>query len=504
MKRVLFRIALILVAVVLLLMAWMGYNLRDRFDGYEVDVDIAAKEAGAFQMGFAKQSITPEVPDRWEDINGNAKYEPEKGDTFEDLNGNGEFDAVWLAGFNQKRAANGVHDSLWARAMVIDDGQTAMALVAIDAIGFGHDDVVRVRKRISETAGLDYVTVISTHVHESPDLVGMWGESPYRSGIDPEYMELVISQTARAVEQARSAQRPAYLRIGENLEGTLPMLADTRKPEVYDPALHLIQALDAEADTTLGTLICWANHPETLWSRNLMITSDFPHFVREGVEKGVFDGDSLVVPGLGGTSVYVNGSIGGLMTTDPRTSIEDPFADTSYLAPSFDKARAQGQQLALLGLASLAQADTIQAASLSLRAKTLDIPLVNPLFRLGAALGVLQRGMSRWMHMRSEIAYWEFGSISCLQVPGEIYPEIINGGVEAPEGQDYALSPLEIPPLRPLMPGKHPLVIGLANDLIGYIVPKSQWDQEAPHTYGKENAPYGEINSLGPETAPLL
>jgi len=44
----------------------------------------------------------------------------------------------------------------------------------------------------------------------------------------------------------------------------------------------------------------------------------------------------------------------------------------------------------------------------------------------------------------------------------------------------------------------------LSNDEIGYIIPKSQWDVEAPYTYEDDEAPYGEENSIGPETAPIL
>jgi hypothetical protein len=53
------------------------------------------------------------------------------------------------------------------------------------------------------------------------------------------------------------------------------------------------------------------------------------------------------------------------------------------------------------------------------------------------------------------------------------------------------------------MPGKVPFLLGLANDEIGYIIPRSEWDQRAPHLFG-ESAPYGEVNSCGPRTAPLL
>jgi len=58
--------------------------------------------------------------------------------------------------------------------------------------------------------------------------------------------------------------------------------------------------------------------------------------------------------------------------------------------------------------------------------------------------------------------------------------------------------------MRELMPGRYRFVIGLANDEIGYIIPKSQWDVEEPYTYNRDDAPYGEENSIGPETAPIL
>ena len=52
------------------------------------------------------------------------------------------------------------------------------------------------------------------------------------------------------------------------------------------------------------------------------------------------------------------------------------------------------------------------------------------------------------------------------------------------------------------MKAKMNMLFGLANDQIGYIIPKSQWDEKAPYTYNDK--PYGEENSLGPQTAPLI
>ncbi len=126
------------------------------------------------------------------------------------------------------------------------------------------------------------------------------------------------------------------------------------------------------------------------------------------------------------------------------------------------------------------------------------------MFRMAATLGLLDFGMTGWFKVRSEIAVFTLGPASFLSVPGEIYPEIINGGVEAPEGQDFEIDPIETPGLRGQMPGKYRFVIGLSNDELGYIIPKSQWDAEAPYTYTDKSGPYGEENSVGPETAPIL
>jgi len=48
------------------------------------------------------------------------------------------------------------------------------------------------------------------------------------------------------------------------------------------------------------------------------------------------------------------------------------------------------------------------------------------------------------------------------------------------------------------------MIIGLGNDELGYILPKRQWDEKPPFCYGLKKAPYGEVNSLGPDTAPII
>jgi len=80
----------------------------------------------------------------------------------------------------------------------------------------------------------------------------------------------------------------------------------------------------------------------------------------------------------------------------------------------------------------------------------------------------------------------------------------INGGIERAPGGDFECEPVEVPPIRALMPGKVKFVFGLANDEIGYIIPKSEWDEKPPWLFGSPRQIYGEVNSTGPDTAGLL
>lgn len=507
MRRFLTLLFLFLIAVGLLLTGFVFYNSRDRHPGYSLAMNVRpAARPGLLKVGFSAVKITPPLADTWIDKDSNAAYEPDKGDTYVDQNGNGRFDPYWMAGFGNQRAAAGIHDDLWARAMVLDDGQTRLAIVAVDLIGFGHKNVINVRKALPLSSRITYTMICSTHNHEGPDMIGMWGESEYRSGVNKTYVQFVEDQVVRAILLAAGNARPARLRFAQDLTGADSLLTDTRKPDVHDSGLYIIQALAADRDTTLGTLVVWGNHPETLWSRNLQLTSDFPHYVRHYLENGIPDTTGrLVQPGLGGTVVYATGCVGGLMTTSPDVTITDPTTGQHFREPSFEKADAEGKKVAVLVYDALRKdSSTVDSTGIRLVAQTLELPLDNSLFRLGVALGLLDAGYSSWGHLRTELAAFAIGPATFLTIPGEIYPEIVNGGITNPPGADFPTKPIETPPLRSLMRGQYKFVIGLANDELGYIIPKSEWDTEAPYLYGSKERLYGEINSVGPETAPRL
>lgn len=506
MKKLL-KIILISLGV-LILATWLYsmYQFRDRHPNYLIDINLKSTQ-NEVQAGFAKVDITPVGFESWTDHNGDSRFNPADGDTFIDSNGNGKFDAIWLAGFHNSRPAQGVLDPLWARAMVLDAGDVKIALCVIDMVGFGNDEVIATRKMIAETnPHLDYVIIASTHVHSSPDLIGQWGASDYERGVNEDYLTQVQEGIHDAVSEAAKSLRPAIFRFAEEEEKLKPFVGDTRPPLVFDAALKLMQVLDAETGKTLGTLMNWGNHPETLWSENIQVSSDFPDPWREMVENGIQTEDSTSIKGLGGIAIFLNGAIGGLMTTHPAMSVADAELGAEFKKPTAEKMRAQGKALARITLETLA--DTIwkleKSINLSVRAKSIDLKMDNELFHLAAFLGIFDRGFTAWKTIRSEVSAWSLGSATFVHVPGELYPEILHGGIESPAGADFGIEPVEVPALQTQIPGRFKFLGGLSNDMIGYIIPKSQWDIQPPFTYEYKNRPYGEINSLGPETAPKI
>jgi len=388
-------------------------------------------------------------------------------------------------------------------ACVLDDGHARLGIVTLDAIGFFHDDVIAVRRRLSSASKLDYAVVCSTHNHSTPDLMGLWGPDYARTGVNAKYRQQVIAAAAKALDDAVLELQPAHVAFHEIPTTADGLLADTRKPIVFDPDIRVLHFTSAEKGITLGSIVGWANHPETVWARNTEITADFPGYLRDALEEGVYERELMLRQGMGGIHLYVNGAVGGLMSTTPSVTVRDPFLERDYKEPSHDKARALGRVLAarILPRLEAPTAPTTNQLPISIRARTIELPLDNNGFLAAPVIGLIDRGHARWKTIRTEVALLKLGEATIACIPGEIYPEIVNGGIETPPGADYPTNALEVPPIRELMPGKLKFIFGLANDEIGYIIPKSEYDRKPPYLYDAKRAPYGEINSVGPETA---
>ncbi len=481
--------------------------------------------AGELRAGVAVEPITP-VIEPFEDLDGSGKWD--EGEPFEDLDGDGVWDGVWIAGFSLGRAATGVHDDVWARAIVLEKGDVRVGMVSLDLVGFFHDDVVAVRLAAKEAGlDLDHVVVSSTHTHEGPDTMGIWGRAIGESGYSPEYVQgVVIAGAVKALIEADASLRPAKLRVAV---GEAPDLVnDTRLPEVIDQAFTLLQFQDPATSDPFATAAFWGNHPEALGSDNTLITSDFPHYLR----------DELEVRYPGAPAVFFNGSLGGLSTTIGVLACPDASGEETCPQGTWERAERIGRGAAAAAADALdANSATVlegDAASLAVTRRSFLLTTTNGSLAFAFWIGLLPRNLF-WLDtgkqltqedvdvlapttllentigLQSELNLVELGSVAIVTVPGELYPELWlqkpDGGsfIERPEGGDFPDAELELQLQSLLPPGVVPVIINNGNDSLGYILPKTQWDSVVPYAYGETDDPqYGEQNSLGPDTAGRL
>ncbi|HTU91533.1 MAG TPA: hypothetical protein VMF69_15730 [Gemmataceae bacterium] len=411
---------------------------------------------------------------------------------------------VYMAGFGHDRKATDVHDPLMARAVVLKHGKDKIALVSIDLIGFFHPRVESVRQRLP---GFDYVLISSTHNHEGPDTLGLWGTSPFKSGVDAEYVAEVEKQIVKAVQAADVASKAVRARIGSARAPEL--LHDAREPYVKHDELIALEFRD-KGDKPAGLIVQWNCHPETLGGKNTLLSADFIG----ATVKALRDKHRCPV-------VYLTGTVGGLMTS---LHVEIKSAAGKALSDgSFEKTERYGELLAEVAERALKAAQPVKLTPLQARRRLVFLPQDNKLFLLARQLGVIQREAFLWsgdpykaepataikadkpLCLRTEVAWLRLGDLDIAAIPGEIYPELVLDKVQDPPdpGADYSDAAIE-PAIYKQLRGPYRMLIGLAGDEIGYIIPKRQWDEKAPFCYGRKKSQYGEVNSLGPNTAPLL
>lgn len=466
---------------------------------------LIAAPLAAFQAGASKKDISPSL-DR----------------------------PVFIAGFGNNRTATAIHDPIWVRCLVINDGKTNVAFVGVDLIGlFYEPDVIAIRHRVRQlTKKPVTVLIASTHNHQGPDTLGLWGPTPFQTGRDEKYMAWMREQIAQCVIEALDKMEPAILIFSKDDRKELSDLQlDSRLPRVKDHMLYVLQAVNRKTGKTIGTLVNWANHPEVLGSQNRQITSDFCWALYEGLEEL-----------LGGVAVFWNGAIGGLITPlGKELKVHDPVTGQPAPEASFRKAELIGKFVAEVAAEAVKgkQAVKLEKGSLKILLRPVFIPLQNPLFRIAAGTGVLKRpaytkgkldnrvGETKLQRdgvtvtvktilgedIRSEVGVVAIYSNAdkkpvalFLLIPGEIYPELVYGNVTRYPGADFPDAPLE-PVLMDYARktgARFIFVVGLANDEIGYIIPQCEWDEQPPWLNNAPERPYGEVNSVGWKAARIV
>jgi neutral ceramidase len=193
-----------------------------------------------------------------------------------------------LSGYaNRTDPSTGVFDDLYAKALVMDDGQTRIALVVCDLIGLGREMVAEIRELVTEQTGVrtEHTMITCTHTHCGPNL--------REAGDD--YVSGLKSHIAGAVAAASNRLVPARIGVGT---GTCHTASNRRHPDspsgpynlyrypegTMDPTVMVLRVEDLDGNI-LGAVTNYAAHPVAWGHRELMISRDYPGFALSVLEK---------------------------------------------------------------------------------------------------------------------------------------------------------------------------------------------------------------------------
>ncbi len=474
---------------------------------------------------------------------------------------------TWMAGFGIGRPAEGVADQTNVRCIVMKQGNTKLGMCSVDAIGWFYNEVQRTRDLIQQKypdLDLDYLAVAAEHDHETQDVMGQWGPVDGQSGVKKDYNAMIREKTAAALDKADKALEPVHLEFGAStVDGhiketdpagnkTAAFVSDVRDPVVLDNQLRTIRFVSTKDSSTVATMINWCSHPEFSDDKNMMITADYVHTLREGVEKGLDIKDSsgkqiYKADGVGGIAVFFNGALGGQVGPGEVQHVD---WEGNPVPEGIQRAYNDGQLLAAYALESLHKGvDARETAALGFRSREIYLTVKNAAFHIAIAQQLFDRdgelydktvplGEGNEPQIRSQIFVLDVGPAELVSVPGELdaelllatrdgttsldkpYPftpepyHVLNDPQHNPQcGQDGHSRCDDGPPDISRMDrskvidlardpdAKYRWVIGLGQDELGYVVPEYDYKLDPQDPYFSEASPgdhYEETNSVGP------
>jgi len=247
-------------------------------------------------------------------------------------------------GYYLNRRCDGVMSDLYSKALVLDDGNTRVAIVANDIIGVDRDITSRTRALVEANTGIppEHLLLSCSHTHSGPATIFLRGCGE----VDQPYVEMLIRLMASAVMMANSTLEPVTMRVGS---GHLDNLSHNRVVQggPIDPEVGVI-SFNREDGRLLATLTNFSCHSVTLGGGNTKISPDYCGVTAHIVES-IFPGSKML---------FLQGSCGDV---NPRMRGAPEPA---------------GTLLAGEVLKTLVTSDEVENVTLSAASKLVGLPLV--------------------------------------------------------------------------------------------------------------------------------
>ena len=355
-----------------------------------------------------------------------------------------------LAGYGSRkgRGSTGIHDRLYARAVALSDGDQTVILLANDLLAITDDIRTAVYQKINREISLkpDSIMISASHTHSGPGaLAKRFWESFATGPFEQSVFEEITQKMARAAVEAYQGMKPARLGSGSV---QVPDLISNRMvvdgPRDPDLSFLVIKTVDPGVTAYVAN---YSAHPTVLKDNNDLISGDFPGALERHLEE---------TPGV--IALYTAGSVAD-MTANPPEGTDD-----------FEKADKMGRALAnkiLEALPSVVYRDHARIGSVLATVQLPSTQVKLGRHRLASSLGNL------FFDRQTVIQAIRVGDSLLLGVPCDLSSEI---GLEIKQ--------------QARSHGLNAIVVGFANDYIGYVIPEKYYYTNAYEARMSFNGPY--------------
>src|SRR4051812_2296245 len=243
------------------------------FLAFLCQIALLSLDAGEFRVGVANRIVTPEP------------LLPVSG------------------GVGPSHAVTRKQGDLEVRALVLSDGQTTMAIVSADFLGFPTVLGNKARAFVKQIPAQN-ILIGASHTHSAQDCYGFPdGQGGYSAAL--KYLDSVCAKRGEAINEAFNRLQPASLKIATG-EAKGKIAYNYYAEQLYDPRCHVIQALTSDGKA-IATVVNYAIHPEVIGSKQGILSPDLIGPLRSRIqEKG------------GGIGLFMNSAQGGMVTADNR------------------------------------------------------------------------------------------------------------------------------------------------------------------------------------------
>lgn len=341
---------------------------------------------------------------------------------------------------------------LYARALVLEKGDTKVAIVSVDNLGWPAVLGNQSRKLIKGIPP-ENILISATHTHSAPDAYGFPDDSSGHSSVNLKYLNWCVHQIAEAIKEAEKKLQPAWLKIGYGIaKGKISY--NYYAPQLYDPHCGVIQAIAATGKNKgkpFATLVNYAIHPEVIGSERGILSPDLCGPLYQEIKaKG------------GGTAIFINGAQGGMVTADNRQP-------NGKDVRTWKECNRIGRLLADQALKIVANAPVQKNPNLYCASKKITFPIESKLMQFIFYHSPVYQSAKNYTGFQNKaistrLNLLNIGTAQAVTIPGEALPNI-----------GYYI--------KRHMKTKQPFLFGLTNDAFGYILDKVDFNSFKRYDY---------------------